>query len=510
MKSQVNMYMIVVGVFLLLISGSFLSEGISSAGLDNAVVSQRMALGNEDFWLPTLQVSATPDRMNYLPLGYWLESRWFRLIGSHSFMAEKIYSVLNYLIIAVLVVWIWCMAGNTRRTGWMPLLCLVAIPLVTKSATNNLLESTMTIFVLLAVAFLMKGRNLSFKAVARKAAGKRAGRYRLGRASWTVLAALMMELAFMVKGVMGLFPVFFPMLYWTCMRRENVGKPIMATLLILVTWSATLFVVISISKNVYLHLYDYLHHQLIGGVLHVRTVSSRFYILYSLLLQMIIPVAMIALLALLRMRRRSVFKYLAFWRWKNTLTADEFRNSQMSLFFALFGLVGVLPIMIGFKQQSFYLVPVLPFFALSAGCMIHNLTSDLLETPSRVSETVASVLSVVTVTIGILLNVGSIHKVNSHQTLFGDMSRILPILGWGETVSVSTEVNEYPDMAKYFYRYKEIVFDTALTHRYMITMYSTNVTNSGDTDYVPVALGTTQFKLYEKITSANETDTIGD
>ena len=117
MKRQTNLYIIVIGIFMLLISGSFLSEGLSRVGMDNAVVSQRMSEGFEDFWLPSLSAPGNPDRMNYMPLGYWIESLWYRLFGTNTFMAEKIYSVLTYFILGALIIWIWTLSGQSRRSG---------------------------------------------------------------------------------------------------------------------------------------------------------------------------------------------------------------------------------------------------------------------------------------------------------------------------------------------------------------------------------------------------------
>ena len=76
MQRQTSLYFIVVGAFLLFISGNFLSEGLSHVGMDNAVVAQRMSEGFEDFWLPSLSAPGNPDRSNYMPLGYWIESVW--------------------------------------------------------------------------------------------------------------------------------------------------------------------------------------------------------------------------------------------------------------------------------------------------------------------------------------------------------------------------------------------------------------------------------------------------
>ena len=236
MKRQTSLYFIVIGAFLLFISGNFLSEGLSRVGMDNAVVSQRMAEGFEEFWLPSMGAPGNPDRHNYLPLGYWLESKWFQLFGNNSFMAEKVYSVLTYFIIAALMIWIWSLTGHNRKTGWLPLMYWITIPIVSWSATNNLLESTMTMFVLLSVVFLLKAGNASFIAHSRLALGKPTGPYRLSRTAWIVLAALMMELAFMVKGFAGLFPIFFPFLYWLIVRRERILFPVFTTGVILIIW----------------------------------------------------------------------------------------------------------------------------------------------------------------------------------------------------------------------------------------------------------------------------------
>lgn len=496
MKSHVSLYLIVIGFFMLLISGSFLSEGISRAGLDTAVVSQRMSDGFEEFWLPSLDTPGNPSRQNYMPLGYWMESQWFSLFGSDSYLAEKVYSVLTFLIIGLLMIWCWCLLGNTRRTGWIPLLCWMTIPLVSWSATNNLLESTMTIFVLLSVVFLMKGRNLAFILTSLQAVGKdvRAGNYHLGRAGWTILAALMMELAFMVKGVMGLFPFFFPLLYWFFVRREKVIFPISSMLIILFTWAITLFIVVLSSHEVYEHIYNYLHHQLIGGVLHVRTVASRFYIVGVLLVQMVIPIGILAVLSLIRIKQHPLMRYVFFWRNKSKMTADQKRNAQMGWFFAAVGVSGVLPIMLGFKQQEFYLVPTLPFFAIAVGCFVLNMVDDWLERINKVAEKVLLVLAVLFFGGGLLLNLNSIHKVSQNQPLLSDMTHILPLLDQGETISVTPEVMQEEEVAEYFYRYKEIGFDSARGHTHLLSHYTT----VDDPLYTQVDLATSNFKLFEK------------
>lgn len=498
MPRQTSLYFIVVGAFLLFISGNFLSEGLSHVGMDNAVVAQRMSEGFEDFWLPSLSAPGHPDRSNYMPLGYWIESVWYRIFGSDSFMAEKIYSVLTYIIIAALMIWIWTLIGQSRRVGWLPLMCWITIPIVSWSATNNLLESTMTMFILLSVAFLLKAGRASFINQTRLALGKKTGPYRLSRTAWVVLAALMMELAFLVKGFAGLFPIFFPFLYWLMVRRERILFPIFTTGVILVIWMVTIFVAILVSPDIYHHLYNYLHHQLIGGVLHVRTVTSHFYILYVLLLQGFIPLVVTAVICIIRLKSRPFYRYLFFWRHSKKLTAEQIERSRLGWFFLAVGVSGVLPIMLGLKQQDFYIVPTLPFFAIAMACLLYNLIEDWLERINKTAHRVLVALAVILFGSGLLLNFNSLNKINSNQVLLSDMRQILPYLSHGEVISVTDEVMSANEVAEYFYRYKNVTFDTSDLHEHLLSMYANPETPSDDFIFKQMNLPTQQYKLFER------------
>lgn len=498
MRNQASLYFIVIGVFLLLISGSFLSEGLSNVGMNNAVVSQRMAEGFEGFWLPSLTTPGNIDRMNYLPLGYWIESQWYRVFGSNSFMAEKVYSVLTYFIIAALMIWIWYLIGMPRRTGWVPLMCWITIPIVSWSATNNLLESTMTIFVMLSVVFLIKSEKATAVIRMRVAVSKAATTYMISQVVWVALAAIAMELAFMVKGFSGLFPIVLPLFFWLIVNREGAFYPWISMGFILLVWIVTMFVVVFISPDVYHHLYNYLHHQMIGGLLHVQTVASRFYIIYVLVVQAALPLAILAIISLLRIKSRPFYRFMLFWRHSEKLTAVEVEHSRMGWMMLALGLSGILPIMLGLKQQEFYIVPTLPFFALAMGCLIYDLIEDWLLNISKLANGVLVAIAVLVFGSGLILNISSIHKVNCNEELLSDMNVILPYLSEGEIVSASDEIIQYPEVAEYFYRYKQITFDSMPGRQHFISMYvdaSKEIT--GENYYTDMELPTQIYRIYE-------------
>ncbi len=496
MKRQIHFYFIVIGAFLLFISGGFLTEGLSHVGMDNAVVAQRMSEGFEDFWLPSLDAPGNPDRQNYLPLGYWLESQWYHVFGNNSFMAEKFYSVLTYIIIAALMIWIWKLAGQSTKTGWLPVLCWITIPIVSWSATNNLLESTMTMFILLSVVFLLKAGRASFIANSRLATGKPSGPYKLSRTAWIVLAALMMELAFMIKGFAGLFPLLFPILYWLIVRRERILFPIYTMGVIVIVWIVTLGIVIFFSPQVYTHLYNYIHGQMIGGLLHVRTVASRFYIIYVLLIQSAIPLSILAVISLIRIKGRPFYRYMFFWRHRSKLTAVQIERAKLGWFFLAMGLAGILPIMLGHKQQEFYIVPTLPFFGLSMGCLLYDMLEDWLSNMNKTADRVLAGLAVVIFGVGLILNLASIHKINSNHTLLSDMKIILPYLNYGEHISVSNEMIQSSEAEEYFYRYKEITFHKQSGLQHFLTMYGSTPKSDTKDVYVDLELPTSLYKLY--------------
>ncbi|MCR4829505.1 MAG: hypothetical protein K5864_08590 [Bacteroidales bacterium] len=526
---NISLYFIVVGLFLLLISGTFLSEGMAHIGLDNAVIAKKMASGFEGFWLPKINSQAS-DPSGYLPLGYWLQSQWFHLVGDGSYLAEKFYSVLVFFLMGMLVVWIWKLLGAPKGSGWTPLFCLIMIPLVTWSATSNLLEGTMTLFVELAVVFILLGRNAATRAVARHV--KRGGSAKRNavhviftayppiRIVCAVLAALMLEMAFMVKGVMGIFPIIFPLIYWLFTRRERLLCPLFSVGVMVGTWILSLFAVMLFSPTVYFHLYNYLHHQLIGGVLHVQTVASHLYILYVLVVQLAIPLSVMIVLALIRARKMPLSSVLFYGKLRTkrkvNLTAEQINLSRMGWVFFTTGMVGVLPIMLGLKQQDFYIVPTLPFFAISLGCFFYNLLEEWLEHTGKLAGRLLAAFAVIFFLSGLMLNLNGIHKISSNADLLHDMKLILPMLDKGETISVSNELLQDPEVGEYFYRYKDINFTVDPCdsghcdhpdhwQRYLLMEYSELKNLPEGICYRSTELSTRCYFLYERIDCPHET-----
>ncbi len=139
-----------------MIAPSFLTEGMFLDGIIYSEIASNMAEGKGSFWDPCMNHILFPHFREHPPLALGLNSLFYRLFGNY-LIVDKIYSVFTLLVTASLVICIWKRTANVSRLSWFPLLLWLLIPLVTWSSTNNVLENTMSIFVLLSVYMAIIG-----------------------------------------------------------------------------------------------------------------------------------------------------------------------------------------------------------------------------------------------------------------------------------------------------------------------------------------------------------------
>ena len=341
-------WLLLIGIALILMSKSLLTEGMFFDGVTYASISRNMAEGQGSFWNPHYTQTLYPEFRQHPPLALGAEALLFKAFGDHLWV-EKAYSVLTFLLSGLLIALIWKRTTNNIRWAWLPLLFWLAMPVVTWCATNNMLENTMTVFVLLSVYLMIVG-------------------YQRNERVWLFLGGISLFAAFLSKGFTGLFPLVFPMVY--CIfddKRRWIQGPV-DTLLLLVTLavlSGVMFLVFPPSLS---YLKDYINLQVIGGGLHEATVNNRFFIVFSLLLQLVAPVVIFAIILILsrifNKEKHKVFEFPP--------------DKKRFLAFLIIGLLGVLPMMVSVKQRDFYMLAALPFFALAFGHLSLSMVNMLL------------------------------------------------------------------------------------------------------------------------------------
>ena len=418
-------WLLLIGLFLILVSKSLLTEGMFFDGVTYASISRNMAEGQGTFWNPHYTQTLYPEFRQHPPLALGMDALAFKAFGDH-WWVEKAYSVLMFLLSGLFIALIWKRTTNNLRWAWLPMLFWLAMPLVSWSATNNLLENTMSVFVLLSVYLMIVG-------------------YQRHHKIWLFLSAFALLLAFLSKGFTGLFPLVFPILYCAFdQKRRWIQGPI-DSLLLLVAVAVFAGIMFLVCPGSFGYIKEYIRLQVIGGGLYEATASSRFYIVFALLQQLVIPCALALVLVICKTKSKVNSKVFEF-------PPDK----AWSYVFLIMGLVGVLPIMVSVKQRDFYMLAALPFFALGSG---HITLSMLTLWLPKITPKIRGWMTLgagCVVLLGVVLNVVHIGKYGRDEALIEEVKQKIAEVGETNIIEISPE--EYTQWAKhaYYMRYGKI------------------------------------------------------
>ena len=432
-------WLLLIGITLILMSKSLLTEGMFFDGVTYASISRNVAEGQGTFWNPHYTQTLYPEFRQHPPLALGMEALLFKAFGDHLWV-EKAYSVLMFLLSGLLIALIWKRTTNNIQWTWMPLLFWIAMPVVTWCATNNMLENTMTVFVLLSVYLMIVC-------------------YQQNQKIWLFVAGLSLFAAFLSKGFTGLFPLVFPIIY--CIfddKRRWIQGPL-DTFLLILTLAVLSGVMFLVFPSSFAYLKDYINLQVIGGGLHEATVSTRFFIVFGLLLQLATPLLIFAIV-LIMSRFINKDKHKVF----------EFPpDKKRFLAFLILGLTGVLPIMVSVKQRDFYMLAALPFFALAFGHLSLSMVNTmLLEIKPKVRKWMLLCASGVLL-MGIVLNVCHIGKYGRDEALLKDIKMVLKEVPENEVIAVDPSDFSQWSWHAYFMRYGKVSLDDQEPHKYSFT-----------------------------------------
>lgn len=175
-------------------------------GLAYAAISRNMSVGTGSFWAPYFADSFWLDYNNlcsffceHPPLMFGMQSLIFRLIGD-STAVENIYNGIILACIVTLIVSVWRVLfrndEQVRRHAWLPVLMWYGLRIVWWSVPNNMLDTSLAMFCLASC-------YTQLLVLSKK-------RYANG---YWILSGILVLLACLTKGPVGLFPLAFPVLY---------------------------------------------------------------------------------------------------------------------------------------------------------------------------------------------------------------------------------------------------------------------------------------------------------
>ena len=329
-----------------------MTEGMFLDGLIYASISRNLAEGVGEMWKPAYggpgQENDVPGPFfaGHPPLFFWLEGAFFKILGDH-FWVERLFSavvlLLSVLLLAQSWMALWRRYGQEaagRQSVWLPLLLWYLMPKVIWAYPTNLLDNLLALWVLLAFRI-----------------GLTAVRHCARKPVFWLLGALMgatVLAGVLTKGPVGLLPLCFPLAFAAGGMGVSIRKGLALTGAVTGT-AAALLALAWLHPDVASFFAAYADAQLIasvtgaGGETLSKQALGRWQVLAYLGVELLAPAVVVALgWALVYIRKNKAF-------------TGPVGMGKM-LFFI--GLAGVLPLMISAKIRGFYLLPVLPFWAM--------------------------------------------------------------------------------------------------------------------------------------------------
>lgn len=453
-------FIFVIGTFFTIVANSFLTEGMFLDGLLYSTIAHNLYNGNGSFW--HMQVlNANDSFYAHPPLAMGIQSLLYHIFGD-AYWVDKLYSMSTIGVSAFLIILLWKELGFSLKQAWLVWLFWLITPLVSWCATNNLLENTMGVFILLSVLLYLKSLK----------------KHRL---IFCFLSGIMLFLAFLCKGFTGLYPLALPLLYWLCMRNKSFGSACIDVLIIILGLILPFGILIISSPDAADFFEKYWQIQIVESLGGEQMEGSRFYILLQMITELIIPAICLGVILL--------------YFWKKKLLVFDTHHSKLALTYILLAFCGVLPIMISLKQRSFYIMTVFPFFAIAmAALVVPTITTWTMPSTGRKW---ASWITASIVEVALILNIYFCGKIGRDLEILPDEHLLMKEIPTHSTVNIEEDLSTNYSFIFYFARYKDVDLEKG-NQEQMKIVPTENKNKYLEEGYELVNTGATNYSLLRK------------
>lgn len=461
------LYIFVTFMFIGISAVELFSEGMFLDGLLYASISRNMAEGLGSFWKPHLTNALSPEFYGHPPLALGIQSIFFKLFGD-SIYVERLYSLFTYIVVGYLIVLIWEILTTEKKYGWIPLLFWSITGGIYWSLANNILENTLSIFVLLSFLFYLK--NIKEE-----------------RFYWILLSGISLSLGLLTKGFVCLYLWGVPFFYWLFKRKgsflqmtNNTVDLILYTVLPI----AILFFIFPDAQN---NMINYFDKQVLGSFNDVQTVDTRFEIV-GIFFGSIAASVLIGIITILIALTMKVQKSLLI------LNLKDF------LMFTVIALSGVIPIIASLKQRHFYIITVYPIFALGLAYYIYPILKIAI-TKIKLTSIGFKAFKGITIAVIIIstaLTISQINRVGRDKDIIYDVKKIINVIGKDNTVNICRNMHSEWHLHAYFARYGNVSLDYKSNN--VCQYYLSNGKCNKDileNKYDIVPIETKKYKLYK-------------
>lgn len=466
-KIHILLYLSVSFIFIGIVSIPLFSDGMFMDGLLYSAISHNMSNGLGSFWKPYLSDSVFPEFYEHPPLALGLQSIWYDLFGD-SILVERFYSLFTYLVAGIGLVACWKQLGQSIKTGWIPLFFWLIVSNVGWACANNMLENTMTIFVLFSAWACLKGINTQ-------------------KLMFFGLAGVFLSMALLSKGFVCLYIWALPLSWYLFKRSFSFLKVIASSSILVACTLLPLALLFLFSEDAAHNMISYFNKQVVGSIQNATTVNSRFAIFGEFFQHIIVPLS-IAILVLLFSVRRTDFRRLLG------------KHKPLVYVFTFLLFCGIMPIMISLKQRGFYILTVYPFL----GIILALITLPFLDHPlhqlekNRKGIRIIQLITSLCVIGSFLLSINQLDSIGRDIEEVSDAHKVITVIGPNTCLNICP--SEYGNWSKhgYYSRYGAITLirNEEDTCSYFLSTNNDCIPAPNEYEQIPIDL--LAHKLYKK------------
>lgn len=327
-------------------------------GLIYASISRNMAEGIGSFWSPYYTQFFLNPFYEHPPLVFWLQSFAFRLFGDHR-LVEFFWGTLCAFLIIFFTYKIYLLSNQKKTnkqlvssSSWFAIFLFTTIPTISWTFSNNILENTMAVFTTCSVwlmfyAFVTDKRVYLFN----------------------FIAGVCITLAFLSKGLTGLFPLAVPLiLFFAYKKKFNKDfKQIILKPYLAITVSMSLFVVVFYffkRQESASYFFYYFNNQVVKSLSGQREDIRYMYLVYRFLGELIVPLFI------------AVFLYFIL-KWTKKYLKPVKQENKFFVAMLLVAIAASFPTFISPKQRIWYLFASWPFYSLAIAYYFRNTALSL-------------------------------------------------------------------------------------------------------------------------------------
>lgn len=411
------------------------TRGMFLDGVTYATISRNLAIGLGSFWEPFYTETLYKSFYEHPPLVFAIQSVFFKFFGD-SYIVERVYSLFSLFITLYIMIKIWFLVNkkifNRTENGWFPVLLFIFSPVISWSYRNNMLENTMGIFTIFSIYLqlnaLLYRRRLRIK---------------------FIIAGMLIVFAFLCKGVVGFFPIIMPFIYFLTMKDITFSQLFRYSFFLIGPVVATAFVLYQYPPA-FKFFNIYLDNQLFQSIQGHREVVTmflgRFYILYRIIME-ILPMFIFCI----------IFYAINYFK---KVEMGFHNNKKFALLFLFIGLSASAPIAISIKQSNFYLVPSIPYYALSMAiyffpAMESTINPRLTQSNKKKTAVINFSLLVLAVMV-VLFSFLQYGKIGRDKDFLRDLEILSPDLERNSKISVCEGMEKAWGAHAYLYRFFQI------------------------------------------------------